>query len=175
MAKKHYLECGRVQTAHGVHGTLRVESLCDSPEILCALKTVYLPVRGGEFSPRRVLSAAPHKGGALMTLEGVDNREDAMLLHGKMLFAARADIPIPDGAALIADMIDLPVLDADTGKRYGVLVDVQPSPAADLYDVLTDSGKHVLLPAVPAFLDRIDVESGVYIRPIPGFFDEEGN
>jgi 16S rRNA processing protein RimM len=175
MAKKQYLECGRVQTAHGVHGTLRVESLCDSPEILCALKTVYLPVRGGEFSPRRVHSAAPHKGGALMTLEGVDNREDAMLLHGKMLFAARADIPIPDEAALIADMIDLPVLDADTGKRYGVLVDVQPSPAADLYDVLTDSGKHVLLPAVPAFLDRIDVESGVYIRPIPGFFDEEGN
>lgn len=171
MAKKQYLECGKVQTAHGVRGALRVESLCDSPEILAGLSHVYLAEKGG-YSPRRVLSATPHKGGVLMTIEGFEDREQALLLHGKMLYAARKDIPIPEGAALIADMIGLSVFDADTDKVYGVLHDVQPSPAADLYDILTPDGKHVLLPAVPAFLDRIDIESGIYIRPIPGFFDE---
>lgn len=172
MAKKQYLECGKVLTAHGVRGSLRVESLCDSPDILCGLTRVYL-AKKGTYTPHRVLSATPHKGGVLMTIEGFEDREQALLLHGKMLYAARADIPIPEGAALIADMLGLSVIDADTGKVYGVLHDVQPSPAADLYDILTQGGRHVLLPAVPAFLDRIDVESGVYIRPIPGFFDEE--
>ena len=70
-------------------------------------------------------------------------------------------------------MIDQPVLDADSGRPYGILTDVQPSPAADLYEIKTPAGKTVLLPAVPAFLDRIDIEAGIYIRPIPGFFDEE--
>ncbi len=171
MAKKQYLECGKVQTAHGVRGALRVDSLCDTPEILAGLTCVYLAEKGG-YTPRRVLSATPHKGGVLMTLAGIEDRETALLLHGKMLYAARADIPIPEGAALIADMIGLSVFDADTGKTYGVLQDVQPSPAADLYDIVTPGGKHVLLPAVPAFLDRIDIDNGVYIRPIPGFFDE---
>ena len=80
---------------------------------------------------------------------------------------------MPEGGALIADMIGLPVLDADSGRLYGHLADVQPSPAADLYELRTPGGKAVLLPAVPAFLDRIDIEAGIYIRPIPGFFDEE--
>ena len=89
------------------------------------------------------------------------------------LHAAR-DIPIPPGGALIADMLDLPVIDADSGRVYGRLQDVQPSPAADLYEIRTPGGQTVLLPAVPAFLDRIDIDTGIYIRPIAGFFEEEG-
>ena len=70
-------------------------------------------------------------------------------------------------------MLGLPVLDEESGRLYGKLIDVQPSPAADLYEIRTPGGQSVLLPAVPAFLDRIDIETGIYIRPIPGFFDEE--
>ena len=110
---------------------------------------------------------------AILTLEGYADREAALALRGRLLYAKREDIPVPEGGALIADMIDLPVLDADSGRRYGVLADVQPSPASDLYEIRTPSGKIVLLPAVPAFLDRIDIDTGIYIRPIPGFFDEE--
>ena len=43
----------------------------------------------------------------------------------------------------------------------------------DVVLIRTPGGKLVLLPAVPAFLDRIDIDTGIYIRPIPGFFDEE--
>ncbi len=173
MAKRQYLECGKILTAHGVFGALRVESLCDTPEVLCSLPTVYISKRDGTLAPYPVASATPHKNGALMTLSGLDNREDALLLRGKMLFAARADIPIAEGSFLIADMIGLPVIDADSGRVYGKLREVTLSPASDLYDILTPSGQHVLLPAVPAFLDHIDIDTGVYIRPIEGFFEDE--
>lgn len=173
MAKRQYLECGRILTAHGVYGALRVESLCDTPEVLCSLPKVFIPRKDGTLAPYPVKNATPHKGGALITLVGLDNREDALLLRGKMLFATRADIPIAEGSFLIADMIGLPVVDADSGRVYGKLAEVTPSPASDLYDILTPSGAHVLLPAVPAFLDRIDIDAGIYIRPIAGFFEEE--
>ena len=35
----------------------------------------------------------------------------------------------------------------------------------------TEAGE-VLLPAVPEFVKEIDVERGLTVRPIPGFFDE---
>ena len=173
MAKRQYLECGKILTAHGVLGALRVESLCDTPEVLCSLPTVFISRKDGTLAPYPVVNATPHKGGALMTLSGIDNREAALLLRGKMLFAARADIPIAEGSFLIADMIGLPVIDADSGRVYGKLREVTPSPASDLYDIVTPSGRHVLLPAVPAFLDHIDIDTGVYIRPIEGFFEDE--
>ncbi len=173
MKKAAYLSCGKIATAHGVHGALRVESYCDSPEILASLKTVYLPTRDGAYRPLRVLSAAPHGSAVLMTVEGVDDRNAALLFRGKEIFAARADIPVPDDAVLIADMIGLPVLDADTDKCYGELCDVSQSYASDMYDIKTPGGQHVLFPAVPEFLDHVDTDRGVYIRPIPGFFEED--
>ena len=172
--RKEYLECGKITTAHGIHGAVRVQSLCDSAAVLCSFTTVYMAEKTGSYTPYRVLSAAAQGDGALLTLEGCDDRNAALLLRGRMLYAKREDIPIPPGGALIADMLDLPVIDADSGRVYGRLQDVQPSPAADLYEIRTPGGQTVLLPAVPAFLDRIDIDTGIYIRPIAGFFEEEG-
>ena len=168
-----YLECGKITTAHGIRGALRVLSLCDSGDVLAGLSTVYLREKSGEYTPLCVTSASATADSAILTLQGYTDRDAALSLRGKMLYAKREDIPVPEGAALIVDMLGLPVLDADSGRRYGTLSDVQPSPAADLYEIRTPAGKTVLLPAVPAFLDRIDIESGIYIRPIPGFFEEE--
>ena len=172
MPKKEYLECAKVATAHGVAGVLQVECWCDSPEVLSDLPAVYFREKDGRYTPRRVLRAVRYKSQALLTLEGIESREAAVALRGQVLYAARADIPVPEGGALIADMLGLSVIDADSGRVYGVLHDVTPAPAADLYDIKTPDGAHVLLPAVPAFLDRIDLDSGIYIRPIPGFFEE---
>ncbi len=172
MPKKEYLECAKVATAHGVAGVLQVECYCDSPEVLAALPFVYFREKSGTYTPHRVLRAVRYKSQALLSLEGIESREEALALRGQMLYAARADIPVPEGGALIVDMIGLSVIDAESGRVYGTLHDVTPSPAADLYDIKTPDGTHVLLPAVPAFLDRIDLESGIYIRPIPGFFEE---
>ena len=172
MGKAAYLPCGRIATAHGVRGTLRVESYCDSPEVLASLPTVYLEEPHGQYRPVRVEAAAPHGGSVLMTLDGIRDRNEALLLRGKTLFAAREDIPVPENAVLIADMIGLPVLDADSGRLYGRLADVQQAYASDMYDIETEGGGHVLFPAVAEFLDRVDTDEGIFIRPIPGFFEE---
>ena len=56
--KLPYLELGKVQNTHGVHGELRVEPWCDTPDLFDIIETVYLKKDGKE--PYRVVSWRPH-------------------------------------------------------------------------------------------------------------------
>ena len=169
--KKIYLEAGKVCAAHGVRGLLKVESWCDTPKVLAAQKRVFLAVGGDKYEERRVVSASVMGGIVLMGIEGIASREEAFAYRGRVVYLHREDIPVKRGAALIADMIGLPVIDADTGRVYGELIEVTEAPRGKIYTVKGDTGT-VLLPGVPEFIKEIDTERGVFITPIPGFFDE---
>ena len=171
MARKPYLECGQIVNTHGVRGTLRVISYCDSPEVLASLGTVYRLVNG-TYRPYRVLDSSLHKQFVLMTLEGVDSMDEAIRLKNTTLYAAREDIPMEEGSVFVADLLGLQVVDADSGRVYGILRDLQAAPASDIYEIETPNGETVLFPAVPEFLDRADPDEGIFIRPIPGFFSD---
>ena len=168
--KKEYLECAKICNAHGVRGVLKLESWCDSPEVLTSLKCVYFQ-KNGSYEEKKVLSASVAAQFVLMSVEGINDREAAQALKNKILYAKREDIPVPEGRVLIADMIGLDVIDADSGRVYGTLVDVTDGVASQLYTVKTSDGE-VLFPAVKEFLEEIDPDRGVFIRPIPGFFEE---
>ena len=169
--KKTYLEAGRVCAAHGVRGLLKVESWCDTPKVLAAQKRVFLATGDGGYEERRVLSSSVMGVVVLMGIEGIESREEAFAYRGRVIYLHRGDIPVKRGAALIADMIGLPVIDANTGRVYGELIDVSDAPRGKIYTVKCDTGE-VLLPGVPEFIKEIDVERGVLVTPIPGFFDE---
>ena len=104
-------------------------------------------------------------------LSGIESREDAFAYRGRVLYLHRSDIPLARGAVLLADIIGLPVIDADSGRVYGRVKDVTDSPASRLYVIDTPAGE-VLLPGVKEFVKKVDTESGVYITPIPGFFGD---
>jgi len=65
----------------------------------------------------------------------------------------------------------LPVVDADSGKEYGILKNVNNGAAGQLYEIETENGM-VLLPVVPQFVKEVDPDKGIFVTPIPGFFDE---
>ena len=75
-----------------------------------------------------------------------------------------------EGSVFIADMIGLPVIDSNTGKAYGTLKDVNNLGASDLYVITTENGER-MIPAVPEFVQKVDIESGIYVTPIPGLLD----
>ena len=169
--KKKFLECGKICSAHGVRGVLKVEPWCDSISVLTNLKEVYF-LKGDTYLPYSVIGASSAGQVALMTLEGIDSREAAQGLKNTVIYAKREDIPVPKGRVLIADMIGLDVIDADSGRVYGTLTEVTDGVRHQIYTVKTEKGE-VLFPAVKEFLEEIDTEKGVFIRPIPGFFEDE--
>ena len=167
--KQPYLECGKIINTHGFKGTVKLESWCDSPYILAELPCVYI-LKNGQYQSLRVLRASVFRQFVLADLEGVNSEERANALRNTVLFAAREDIPTEEGDHFIADLIGLPVKDADSGVQLGILTDVNTRGARDLYIVRTQTGEY-MVPAVEQFIDRIDTDDAVYIRPIPGLLD----
>lgn len=172
MAEEKYLECGKIINTHGVKGGLIVESWCDDVETLCEIKTLYYKKRE-EYIALEVTKASIHKGRGLMYFRGVDDMDAASLLKNRVVYADREDIPLAEDRVFIADIIGLPVYNEKNGEKLGILSDLIESPASDLFVVKCEDGREVLVPAVDEFIGHIDDE-GVFLRPIPGMFDEGG-
>ena len=168
--KKEFLECGRVCSPHGVRGVLKVESWCDTSKDLASKKRVFLATEDGKYKELKVLSGSPSGRFALLLIDGITSREEAQAYKNKILYTHRSDIKLKRGQVLVADMIGLPVIDKESGRVYGELVDVDDGVRYKLYTVKTED-KTVILPAVDEFIKEIDIERGVFVTVIPGFFD----
>lgn len=167
MAKIAYPECGKIVTTHGCHGGVKIESWCDSPEVLAALPALYLK-KEGAFARVALKKAAISRNMVYATLEGVDTMEQADAMRGTVVYARREDLRLPEGAMLIVEMIGLPVYHAQTGEKLGVLKDVIHPAHTDIYVITTEKGE-AMVPVVEEFVKRVD-ESGVYLAPIEGMF-----
>ena len=168
--KKPYLECGKIVCQHGVRGAVKVESWCDAPSALAALPVLLYKGKDGGFLPLTPLNASVYKGTVLFSFKEINSADEAIALRGQVLYARREDLALAPDRVLRQDLYGLPVTDAKTGAVYGTLREIRESPAADLLVVSTAAGD-VLLPDVPAFVQRKDPETGIFVTPIPGFFD----
>lgn len=171
MKKNEYIECGKIINTHGTQGGLKLESWCNSPADMAALKRFYL-LTDGEYKKMKVVKASVFKQFVIVQLDCVKDMDTAMALKNTVLYAARSDFKLADGEFFISDLVGLPVIDAECGRVYGTLLETVNRGASDIYVVKTENGER-MIPAVDEFVDRIDLESGIYIRPIEGMFDGE--
>ena len=168
--KLAYLECGKIINTHGFRGAVKLENRCDAPEILASLKRVWFREADGSYRPVRVLHASVQKQFVIATLEGIADEESANRLRECLIYAAREDIPLEEGDHFIVDLIGLPVKHADTGEVLGEVGDIDTRGARDLYIVKTPQGEF-MVPAVEAFVVKVDPDDAVYMRPIDGLLD----
>lgn len=166
---KQFLEAGKIVGTHGVRGDLKVQSWCDSPEVLCDFDTLYLD----ESTPVSVEKAQVHKNVVLMHLKGVDTVEQAEMLRGRVLHLDRDDVELPEDLVFIQDILGFVVFDRRTDSEVGRLRDVITSnPAHDMYEIKTTDGRLVYVPAAKPFLQEIDMQAGmIYIESIEGLLE----
>lgn len=169
--KKPFLPVGRITTTHGVRGEVKIEHWCDDASDLKKINRLYLDENGTR--PLDVKNI--HEAGkwVLASFEGYGDMNAALALKMKTLYAARNDIPQEDGRVFIADLIGLPIVHDETDAVLGHITDVVNYGASDLYEIKTQSGKTALIPAIDAFIKKIDTEEAVRILPIPGLLDDE--
>jgi 16S rRNA processing protein RimM len=170
MSNHQYLECGKIQNTHGIHGALKVEPYCDSPKVLAGLSVVYL-CKNGSYMPLQVVKAGCMQDRVLMQFSGFDDPEHAAALKNEIIYARREDIPLPEGSYFLADVPGLAVIDADSGRQYGTVSRVCFIGGRDYFAVQTATSER-LLPVLPAFVAYVDVERGVFVRPIPGLLED---
>ena len=171
MGKKNYLECGKIINTHGVKGDVKLESYCDSPEVLASLERVFV-LEGREYREIEVLHASVFKNFVLASLEGIDDMDKAAAMKGTVVYASRDDFELEEGDYFIADLIGLDIFDNISGDKLGTVTDVINRGASDIYVVKTPSGER-MMPAVDEFVKRIDPENGIYVETIPGLLSDD--
>ena len=167
--KNQYLECGKIINTHGVKGAVKLESWCDSPSVLSSLKCIYMSQKG-QYIPMKVLRASVFKQFVIMELDGVNDIDAAMLLRNTVVYADRSDFDLEEGDYFIADLLGLPVMDAETKQVYGTLKEVINRGASDIYVIDTSMGER-MMPVVDEFVKRVDPDEAIFVSPIEGMLD----
>ena len=107
----------------------------------------------------KVKSSYVHKSCVICSLEGIDDVNEAMRYKNKTVFIDRADAKLPAGGYFIQDIIGAMVMD-DKGNMIGKLKEVLDLPGNDVY-VVQGAEREILIPAVPAFVLRVDADKGI--------------
>ena len=137
---QNYLPACKIVSTHGVRGEMKALPLCDGAAFLAKFKRLFARADGtGEV---RVLGVRAQGNVILLRLEGV------------------ADIArLPKGRYFIDDLLGCRVVDAGDGREYGTLTAVDHPAAQDIYTVTDAEGGTHMLPAVPEFVQEIDLEN----------------
>ena len=146
-----FITAGQIVNTHGIRGEVKVLPRGVEPELLAECSTLYI----GE-KPCRLTAGRVHKGCLLAKLEGVDSMDAALALKGRSVSIRRLDVQLPEGEYFDQELVGLTARDADTGEELGKVEEVLTYPAHKIY-VVRGGRDEYLVPAVPAFIARIDV------------------
>lgn len=152
MKNTEFIEAGKIINTHGVKGELKIAVWLDSAEYFCGFKTLYV-----DNNALKVVSARPHKGFAIVKIDGIDDINAAMCLKNKAVYISRNDAKLPKGGYFLQDIIGAEVV-TESGEGVGVLKDILETPASLIY-VVAGETEH-MIPAVPEFVLKTDAENG---------------
>ncbi len=156
---------GRVIKPHGVHGELAIENRSDNPD-RWAVGSVVFTEAGARMT---VKTSRPHSGRMLVSFEDVTTRELAEELRGVLLVVPESWLPeLPDGEWWPHQLEGCRVV-TESDRDLGVVTEVIPNPANDLWVAVDDAGHETLVPALKDLLIDVDVDAKrILVRDVPG-------
>jgi 16S rRNA processing protein RimM len=147
-----YLTVGFLRRPHGLRGEIVMDLHTDFPERLKGGRELFI---GNEYQSLIVEGVREHQKGVLIKFNGVDTPEAAGQLRNQWVFVRASDVPpLPEGQVYKHELIGFQVV-AEDETVLGQLVEILETGANDVYVVRDESGKEILLPAIPSvILDR---------------------
>jgi 16S rRNA processing protein RimM len=152
-----YLSVGFLRRPHGLVGEIIMDLHTDFPERMKSGRKLFV---GEEYQPMTLTSVRPHQAGLLVKFKDVETPEDAGKLRNQWVFIKAKDAPpLPDGKIYQYKLIGFKVMD-ENENPLGTLVEILETGANDVYVVKDDTGKEILLPAIPSVILDLDAARG---------------
>lgn len=156
------LVVGRTNGAYGVHGSVRIVPFEDG-EVLAVAKRWFIQSIRGEVTEVKVKNVKVHGTVLLAKFEGIDTKEDADALRGRIC-VTRDDFPETDeGEFWAVDVIGCRVVNKE-GVELGKVTDIGSNTVQDIFKV--EGGPKIdgkdpiyLIPDVESYVLDIDLES----------------
>ncbi len=166
---------GLVVGSHGLRGEIRVRVLVDDDSNLCRVPHVRLgrseeDPEAVEYEVRIVGSG---RGGEVrMALAGVESRDAAEALRGRLVLARSADLEsLGPGEYYGFELVGCRVED-QAGRPIGVVKGIWGTGAPDVLVIESEGGEQKLVPAAESLLLEVDVERRrIVVDALPGLLD----
>ncbi|MDI3311187.1 MAG: ribosome maturation factor RimM [Thermoanaerobacterium sp.] len=150
-----YLSVGKITSAYGVNGEVKVYPLTDHLERFYDLDCVYI-FDDEEKIQFQIESVRFIKNLVLIKFYEVNDRNEAEKLKGKFIKITMDDaVELEEDEYFIKDLIDMKVYTEDK-RELGVLKDVLKTGANDVYVVKTDK-RDILIPAIKEVIKDVDI------------------
>lgn len=154
---------GVVTGALGLKGEVKVKTFTERPDKLGA----YGPLHTKDGKTLRVVSVREGKDEAVVSLEGVNDRNAAEALKGSELFIPRSALPNADANEFYyTDLIGLRAEDTE-GRSMGTVRALHNFGAGDVIEIVRDNGDEVFLPFTREVAHEIDIEGGRIVIAAP--------
>mgnify|MGYP000476507632 CR=1 FL=1 len=162
------LQVGVISSTHGIRGEVKVFPTTDDPDRFRKLKQVILDT-GREQKGLEIEGVKFFKQFVILKFKGIDNINDIEKYKGKSLYVTREHaVKLKKDEYFIADLIGIQVV-SDEGEELGTISDVLQTGANDVYVVSKDGAKDLLIPAIHACIQNVDVAAGqMEVHLLPG-------
>jgi 16S rRNA processing protein RimM len=148
-----YLVVGFLRRTHGLRGEIIMDVHTDFPERLRSGRKLFV---GEEHKPMTLAGARPHAKGMLLKFKGIETPEDAGQMRNQWVYVRASDVPsLPEGKLYQHELFGFRVVD-ENNHPLGELVEILETGANDVYVVRDESGKEILLPAIPSVVLETD-------------------
>ncbi|MCR4907936.1 MAG: ribosome maturation factor RimM [Lachnospiraceae bacterium] len=160
MWNESLLTIGKIISTHGLRGEVKVYPTLDNPDRFSCFAHAVLEDKHGERSDRKIERVRFFKSVVIVKLEGVDSVEEAQKIREGVLLLPREEVTeLKSNQFFEADLIGLKVV-TDEGEALGTLTGILHTGANDVYSVLMEDGREVLLPAIKSCILKVEVEEG---------------
>lgn len=156
---------GKITTAHGIRGEVKVSLFVDDGAFIRDLDHLCL-----EGRPRRTIELAHARiqgSQAIIAFKGVETRNDAEALRGRELSIPFEWMPaLDEDEFYVAEIMGLTV-ETETGETLGTVKDVIFTGANEVYVIEGGEKGEILLPAIESVVQSVDVAAGRMVVVLP--------
>lgn len=154
---------GKIVGCHGVRGDLKIRPASDNPAWAKPRQKLTLKhVKTGVHQSFTIKTAREQGPLIIIGFEGIPDRNAVEPLVGSTLFADITELPLPaTGEFWVDDLIGLSVVDAENGRKRGVIKDLLSSTGSDFLEIqIEETEQTVVIPFIDRFFPKVDLEKG---------------
>jgi 16S rRNA processing protein RimM len=153
------VELAAVARSHGLRGELLLKVFNPESTLLESVERVLLKARDGALREHALSSARPHGEHLLVSLRGVESREQADALRGNLVCVTRAQLPpLEEGEYYLMDLVGLRVFTRD-GAELGRVDQVIEYPSVHCLVVASADGVREI-PNLERYVLEVDMAVG---------------
>jgi len=152
---------GKITTAHGIRGEVKVFPLTDDARRFLTLKKAYFcNEEQTELVPCEIKRARIDKDRVIVSFKDIDDRNTSETLRGKFICVDREDaVALPSDNYFIEDLKGLEVYD-DTRGLLGAVGDVYTNASSSIVCVKREGKRDLLIPLAKEIFKNVDTAGG---------------